>query len=213
MKVKLKFIPLVFVSLLIVNGCSSTGGSIPTGSTSQTTGWDYNDPDNGGFEVKTSIKSYLTRTILLTIGRRGTPRKLDVDGESLPKVVYRLTDPEQYLGMSVLVVGGGDSAIEAACSIAELADTDVSLSYRKDNFSRAKAKNRKRLEKLELSGQLRILYSSSVKRITDDKVTIIQDQKETTLDNQAVIICAGGILPTGLLQAMGVTVATKYREE
>ncbi len=89
--------------------------------------------------------------MLLAIGRRGTPRKLDVPGEEQPKVVYRLIDPEQYRGQHVLVVGGGDSALEAAASIAEEAGTTVTLSHRSEAFSRAKMKNRERVEAAQQS--------------------------------------------------------------
>jgi len=91
-------------------------------------------PRNGGFLVRTSKREYATASVLLAIGRRGTPRKLGVPGEELPKVVYRLIDPEQYAGQRVLVVGGGDSALEAATSIAEVAGTRVALSYRGETF-------------------------------------------------------------------------------
>ena len=99
-----------------------------------------------GFVVKTTRGSYRCRSVLLAIGRRGTPRKLDVPGEELPKVVYRLVDPEQYRGQHVLVVGGGDSALEAAASIAEEPGTTVTLSYRGEAFGRAKPKNRLRVD-------------------------------------------------------------------
>jgi len=169
--------------------------------------------ESGGFKVSTSKSDYATKTVLLALGRRGTPRKLHVTGEDLPKVVYRMTDPEDYRDKAVLVVGGGDSALEAACSIAELAGkTKVQISYRKDSFSRAKIKNRERVKNLVNSGQLTCIFNSGVKAILPDSVSIITDQEETTYPNQAVIICAGGVLPTGLLKAMGVSVTTKYGE-
>ncbi len=99
----------------------------------------------GDFTIATTRGTYRAKTILLAIGRRGTPRMLDVPGEEMSKVVYRLIDPEQYRGQHVLVVGGGDSAFEAAASIAEEEDTTVTLSYRSDAFSRARAKNRDRV--------------------------------------------------------------------
>ncbi|TLZ16910.1 MAG: 4Fe-4S dicluster domain-containing protein, partial [Gammaproteobacteria bacterium] len=98
-----------------------------------------------GFIVKTNRGTYPTRSVLLAIGRRGTPRKLGVPGEEMSKVVYRLIDPEQYKGQHVLVVGGGDSALEAAASIAEAGGGGVVLSYRGAEFDRAKARNRERI--------------------------------------------------------------------
>ena len=99
-----------------------------------------------GFVVKSSGASYQARSVLLAIGRRGTPRKLEVPGEEQSKVVYRLIDPEQYRGQHVVVVGGGDSALEAAASIAEEPGTSVTLSYRSEAFGRAKQKNRIRVD-------------------------------------------------------------------
>jgi len=173
----------------------------------------------GGLKrVKTTNAEYLAKRVLLAIGRRGSPRKLNIQGEELPKVVYRLSDPDEYRNKQVVVVGGGDSAIEAACSIAELNATDgsppkVSLSYRKDSFSRAKAKNRLRLESLQEQGKLAILFNSSPTKITVKAVTIEQQHESIEMPNDAMIICAGGILPTGLLKEIGVKVEVKYGEE
>ncbi len=99
-----------------------------------------------GFEVRTGSGTFRSRSVLLAIGRRGTPRRLNVPGEERSKVVYRLTDPEQYAGQHVLIVGGGDSALEAAGSIALETDAKVTLSYRSEAFSRAKPKNRTRVD-------------------------------------------------------------------
>ncbi|MGZ5132863.1 MAG: NAD(P)-binding domain-containing protein, partial [Caldimonas sp.] len=105
--------------------------------------------DNGSFVVHTSKGTYSTASVLLAIGRRGSPRKLDVPGEESSKVVYRLIDAEQYRNMAVLVVGGGDSALEAAIAVSEEPGTTVTLSYRGDAFARVKGKNRMRLEEQE----------------------------------------------------------------
>ncbi len=166
--------------------------------------------DEEGFIVTTTKQNYLTRTVLLSIGRRGTPRKLGVPGEDLPKVVYRLIDPEQYKGQHVLIVGGGDSALEAATSIAEQEGTSVSISYRNDSFSRAKQKNQDKIKQAAASDKLNVLLSSSVKEFTKDKVTISQQGTEITLDNHATIVCAGGILPTPFLKQIGIKVETKH---
>lgn len=163
-----------------------------------------------GFVVKTSRSSYKTRAVVLTIGRRGTPRKLGVAGEDLSKVTYRLIDPEQYKGAHLLVVGGGDSAMEAAASVAEQADTTVTLSYRGDAFSRAKEKNRQRLKKAEESGRLKVLLNSNVKEIREKTVVIEQKGETIEIRNDAVIVSAGGILPTEFLKKVGITVETKY---
>ncbi len=163
-----------------------------------------------GFVVKTNRASYKTQTVLLAVGRRGTPRKLSVPGEDLPKVVYRLIDPEQYRNKSVLVVGGGDSALEAATSIAAEPGSQVTLSYRAEAFNRAKAKNRARVRDAERSRQLQVLFRSNVTSIHPDRVEIEQDGNNVSLPNDTVIVCAGGILPTGMLKAVGIEVETKY---
>jgi len=166
--------------------------------------------DGRGFVVETSAGKFKTRAVLLAVGRRGTPRKLGVSGEELSKVTYRLVDPAQYANRRVLVVGGGDSAIEAAVSLSEECGTDVTLSYRSEAFTRAKRKNRARLEQAQTAGRVRILMCSDVKEIRTDSVVLVQDKKELDLPNDAVIINAGGILPTQFLKDLGITVETKY---
>lgn len=167
-------------------------------------------PGGVGFEVATTEATYPCRAVLLTIGRRGTPRQLGVPGEEQAKVTYRLIDPSEHEGRHVLVVGGGDSALEAAHSIAEEQGTTVTLSYRSDAFSRAKLANRQKVEQLASEGRLRVLMSSNVKEIREDAVVIEYQDKPYLLPNDAVIVCAGGILPTGFLKSIGVEVETKF---
>lgn len=165
---------------------------------------------DGSFTVTTSAAMYRTRAVLLAIGRRGTPRKLEVPGENQPKVVYRLTDPEQYRGQRVLVVGGGDSAMEAAVSIAEQPDTTVTLSYRGEAFSRAKEKNRERVTEAAAEGRLTVLLESEVREITADGARLERHGERIEIGNDAVIVCAGGVLPTPFLKKIGIDVETKY---
>lgn len=165
-----------------------------------------------GFVVKTDRAEYTTRAVLLAIGRRGTPRKLGVPGEELPKVVYRLIDPEQYRNRHVLVVGGGDSAIEAAVAIAAEAGSSVTLSYRGEAFGRVKQRNRERLAEAGEKGRLRVLLGSKVQRIEAESV-YLECGETVKLANDAVIVCAGGILPTPMLKEMGIRVETKFGTE
>lgn len=167
-------------------------------------------PNGNGYLVKTTKGQYQTSTVLLSIGRRGTPRKLNVPGEEQSKVVYRLIDPEQYKGQHVLIVGGGDSALEAAHSIADEPGAVVTLSYRSGAFSRAKVKNREKVESYQAQGKLKVLLNSNVKEILQDKVVIDQQGKNITIPNDVVIVSAGGIVPTGLLKSIGITVETKF---
>jgi thioredoxin reductase/NAD-dependent dihydropyrimidine dehydrogenase PreA subunit len=163
-----------------------------------------------GFVVQTDRGSYATRSVLLAMGRRGTPRKLDVPGEESSKVVYRLVDAEQYAGRKVLVVGGGDSALEAALAISEQPGASVILSYRSAAFGRVKQKNRERLEAARAAGQVNVLLSSKVESIDVDAVHIEQEGKKSSYPNDAVIVCAGGELPTPLLQKVGIQFQTKF---
>lgn len=166
--------------------------------------------DAGGFIITTPKTSYKTKNVLLSIGRRGTPRKLGVPGEELPKVVYRLIDPEQYRGQKVLIVGGGDSALEAATSIAEEPGTHVTISYRSDAFSRAKEKNRQKVEAAVSAGKLTTLMKSTTKEIFEDKVILEQEGKEIEVENDAIIVSAGGVLPTPMLKELGISIETKH---
>jgi thioredoxin reductase len=168
--------------------------------------------EGGGFEVKTQKETYQASAVLLAIGRRGTPRKLNVPGEESPKVVYRLIDPEQYQGQRVLVVGGGDSALEAAVAIAEQKGSKVTLSYRSDAFSRVKEKNRSALKAAEQKGRLRVMLKSAPSKIAPDRVTLKLDDRSVDIKNDAVIVCAGGELPTPLLKKIGVMFETKHGE-
>ena len=170
-------------------------------------------PGGGGHIVTTSKGTYNTKTVLLAIGRRGTPRKLGVPGEESTKVAYRLIDPEQYRDMHVLVVGGGDSALEAATSIAEEPGTVVTLSYRSGAFSRAKQKNREKVEAAAQSGRLTVLLNSNVKEISADTAAIQTNEELIEIRNDAVIVSAGGILPTGFLKEIGIQVETKWGSE
>jgi thioredoxin reductase (NADPH) len=161
----------------------------------------------GGFVVKTTRGAYRARAVLLAVGRRGTPRKLGVPGEELPKVVYRLVDAEQYRGQRVLVVGGGDSALEAALALAEQPGTKVALSYRGKAFDRVKPRNRERLE--AAGKRIQVLLGSTVEKISAREVALHQDECSTSLSNDAVIVSAGGVLPTDLLKGIGIEFETK----
>jgi thioredoxin reductase (NADPH) len=163
-----------------------------------------------GFLVKTTRGTYRTHSVLLAIGRRGTPRKLGVPGEELPKVVYRLIDPDQYAGQHVLVVGGGDSALEAAASIAESAGASVVLSYRGEGFDRAKQRNRERVSDAARTGRMKVMLNSNVRQIAPDSVAIEHVGRLLNVRNDTVIVNAGGVLPSDFLRRIGIHVETKY---
>ena len=166
--------------------------------------------EGDGFRVRTSTREILSRHVLLAIGRRGTPRQLGVPGEDLTKVTYKLIEPEQYSNRQVLVVGGGDSAVEAATAISQVPGSRVALSYRAEAFSRVKPANRERLKAAAAAGKVQVLLKSEVLGIERDKVLLRLVENEVALENDAVIISAGGVLPTAFLNSIGVKVETKY---
>lgn len=165
---------------------------------------------DGTFIVRTGKGAYATRSVLLATGRRGSPRKLEVPGEESSKVVYRLIDAEQYRHQSVLVVGGGDSALEAAIALSQQEGARVALSYRGESFARVKAKNRLLLEEQQRAGRLRIMLQSEVVSIQQKSVTLSCSGSAEEMVNDAVIVCAGGLLPKPLLQKAGIEFETKY---
>ncbi len=168
------------------------------------------DREGEHFIVHTTRGQYRGATVLLTMGRRGTPRKLEVPGEDTPKVTYRLIDPEQFRGKAVMVVGGGDSALEAAIALSEVPGTRVTLSYRSAAFSRVKAKNRERLEAQKKAKRLRVALGSQIKSVHDDYVILDYKDAARRVKNDHVIVCAGGLLPTPLLQKIGIQFDTKF---
>lgn len=167
------------------------------------------EPDDEGFIVHAAQGEYRARSVLLAIGRRGTPRKLGCPGENLPKVVYRLVDAEQYQSRRVLVVGGGDSALEAAVQLSEQPGTTVRLAYRSAAFNRVKAKNRHALDSAAAAGRITLHLNTEVDNIDVGHVVLRTDDCMQTVGNDDVIVCAGGVLPTPLLQAMGIAFETK----
>ncbi len=163
------------------------------------------------FKVITSKgDEILCHHVLLAIGRRGTPRKLGVPGEGLPNVAYRLLEPEHISGKKVIVVGGGDSAVESAMLLAD--QNEVVLSYRKDKFSRIKPKNRERIQDAIDRKSILALFNTNLVMITESTVTLkYSDSGETMeLENDLVYIFAGGELPTSFLQNAGIEISKRF---
>lgn len=166
--------------------------------------------DNGSFVVTTNKGEFRAQKVLLAIGRRGTPRKLEVPGENSSKVAYRLLEPEQYKGKKLLVVGGGDSAVEAAMSLSREEGTTVTLSYRKDVFGRIKQMNRERIEQAITDGKVILCLNSQVREIKVDQVLLTQNDEELALPNDYVFIFAGGVLPNDFLKKIGINMEMKH---
>lgn len=156
-----------------------------------------------------SGEEYFTKSVLLAIGRRGTPRKLNVPGEHLEKVAYRLLEPENISGKHILVVGGGDSAIESAMLLAE--QNNVTLSYRGEAFQRIKPKNNDRIQESIREEKVNVIFNSNVKEIRENDVILsLQDDAITTIPNDLLYVFAGGELPTQFLQKAGVNVTKRF---
>lgn len=159
---------------------------------------------NGHFEIITQVNTYQAQTVVLALGRRGTPRKLGVPGEDQSKVMYQLMDAESYQNNHILVVGGGDSAIEAAMGLARQKGNKVTLSYRKEKFFRIKTRNEQRLNEMISKKTINVIFNSRVKQINEKDIILHHEEKELKLENDFVFIFAGGEPPFGLLKKIGI---------
>jgi thioredoxin reductase/ferredoxin len=159
---------------------------------------------DGVFTLTTSAGRYRALAVILAIGRRGNPRKLGIPGEELPKVMYSLLDAEAYTGKRIVVVGGGDSAVEAALGLAHQRGNQLTLSYRKDVFSRLKDRNEQRLREMMRGGHLTVLFNSEPIAIRPASVLLKVAGGQRELANDYVWIFAGGTPPNVFLEQAGV---------
>ena len=170
------------------------------------------DPD-GMWRLETTAGPMRAANVLLGLGRRGNPRTLGVPGEDLPKVSYTLLEPEPFRGKHVLVVGGGNSAVENALALADFgACASVAISYRREAFARCRAENRRRIDEAIQVGKVRPLMPSEVVRIGEREVVLSAGGQQDRLPNDAVIVQIGGTAPSELLQKFGIEVVTKRGE-
>jgi thioredoxin reductase len=161
------------------------------------------------FTVATTRGSYPAKNIVLALGKRGSPRKLGVPGEELGKVTYRLIEADSYQDKDILVVGGGDSAIEAALALSKASRNRVTLSHRKETFERSRERNRVMLEVAEQQSRIRILRRSQPVAILEQAVQLEVDGKAVELPNDYVFILIGGESPEGFLRKMGIEMVEK----
>ncbi len=159
---------------------------------------------NGTFTVVTATNQYRARAVILALGRAGEPRKLGVKGEELPKVMYRLIEADHYINKKILVVGGGDSAVEAAMGLANQSGNVVTLSYRSERFTRLKERNAKRIEDCMRSGKVKVLFNSNPVECKVESVVIEVGGKRQEIPNDYVWVFAGGTPPNAFLKKIGV---------
>lgn len=162
--------------------------------------------NDGIFVIETSAGRLAARHVCLALGRRGSPQKLGVPGEDLPKVAYGLIDAQSYTGRRILVVGGGDSAAEAALALSEQTGNQVYLSYRRRTFFRLRSRNMARLREAVAAGRVRLLLETEVTRIEEGVVHLTaRDGKRYLLENDDVFVMAGATTPFPLLEKAGVS--------
>jgi thioredoxin reductase (NADPH) len=154
--------------------------------------------------VITSKNRHQGQSVVLALGRRGSPRKLNIPGEHLPKVMYKLMDAESYQDDKILVVGGGDSAIEAAMGLARQKLNEVTLSYRKDSFFRIKKRNEERINKMIADKKINVIFNSNILEIKENSVRLSIEDHTEEIENGFVFIFAGGEPPFGLLKKIGI---------
>ena len=165
------------------------------------------------FEIITNQEKYTTLSVLLSIGRRGSPRKLGVPGEDKEKVAYRLLEPELVKNQKVMVIGGGDSAIESALLLTEDGTNQVTLSYRSTSFNRIKPGNLRKIEDAKKKNKINVIYESNVVEIEDDQVKIkLKNDSIIPIKNDLIYIFAGGELPNKFLEKIGIKITKKFGE-
>lgn len=167
---------------------------------------------NGHFLVRSSRNEYVTQRVVLAIGRAGSPQKLNVPGEDSSKVTYRLIEPEQYARKKTLVIGGGDSAVEAALSLAGQRGTQVVLSYWKKAFGRLTDSNQELIDRAMKKRHVNVLFESNVTEIQSEKVYLNYRGKRVSLANDYVFVLAGGFMTMPFLRHMRVSMEREYRQ-
>lgn len=175
-------------------------------------GWRVDDVrrDGDAFRVEATGGTLRAATVMLCVGRRGSPRRLDVPGEGLDKVTYRLIEPDQYAARHVLVVGGGDSAVEAALALAEARAASVTLSYRRPAVAKVREANQRAFDAAVQAGRIVFEGGTEVARIEPDAVTLRRGDRTFPLPNDYVIVQIGGELPVQFLQKVGVSIERKF---
>jgi thioredoxin reductase (NADPH) len=170
---------------------------------------DITKGEDGIFSVATPKAQYRAHAVVLALGKSGSPRKLGVEGEELPKVMYRLIEADHYINKKILVVGGGDSAIEAAMGLGHQVGNHVTLSYRKEAFSRIKERNAQRIQESVRKGKVKVIFNSIPTEFKEKSVILDINGKQEEIPNDYVWIFAGGEPPMAFLKKIGVGFGTQ----
>jgi thioredoxin reductase/ferredoxin len=165
--------------------------------------------ESGVFTITAAEVTHRARAVILAMGRRGTPRRLGIPGEELPTVFYDVAEMADFAGRRVLVVGGGDSAIESTLGLANQVGTTVTLSYRSERFARLKERNRARIEAAIADGRVTAVLRSTVREIRSDLAVLDVEGSTRLLPCDDVVIRIGGEPATALLEQLGVRMVTK----
>jgi len=166
---------------------------------------------DGTFKVITkSGEEYIGNNVLIAIGRRGSPRKLNIPGEESTKVAYRLLEPERIFDKNTIVVGAGDSAIESALLLAD--NNNVTQLVRTETLTRCKPKNKERLFEAIDNKSVKVIFNSNLKVIKDTScfIQIAGEETMREIENDLVYIFAGGELPTKFLEKPGVKITKRF---
>jgi thioredoxin reductase len=161
------------------------------------------------FTILTANNGYRARHVVLALGRAGEPKKLGVKGEELPKVMYRLIEADHYINKKILVVGGGDSAVEAAMGLGHQTGNHVTLCYRGERFSRIKERNVRRVDDCMRTGKLEVLFQTNPIEFKVDSVVLDVKGIRQEIPNDFVWIFAGGTPPNEFLKKIGVGFAAR----
>ena len=155
------------------------------------------------FHIKSDKQTYEARRVVLAIGAKGNPRKLGVAGEEeSPKVFYWLSDPDAYVDQDILVVGGGDSAIEAALVLSQR--NRVHLSYRRADFFRIRHRNASAIDSSIREGCITVHFNSRVSHIDGAHVELAVGDEVRRIPNDVVFALIGAEPPYSFLERLGV---------
>ncbi len=165
------------------------------------------------FLIQTSQGVLKAQKVILAMGVRGSPRRLGLPNEDLPKVTYNLIDAQQYINNDIIVVGGGNAGVEAAQMLAAPnLKNRVKLLVRGSNFDRCNEENIKKISALEKLGLVEIWFNSTIKQINPNDAIITKNGVDSQIPNQYIFIFAGAELPHNFLMSLGISMDKKFGE-